>query len=85
MGKVQMWLGLKKMHPEGHFQWVDGSPLEGYTNWTPGEPNNSNGRELCTEMLLSTKFWLNKWNDVNCDAAGLKSITICEKPLRKYD
>ena len=84
MRQVQMWLGLKKMHPEDHFHWVDGSPLGGYTNWIPGEPNNFDGRELCTEMLLS-KFWLNKWNDVNCEAAGHRSITVCEKPLREHD
>ena len=81
MGQVQMWLGLRRKHARSQFQWVDGSPLKGYTNWTPGEPNNANGRELCSEMLVSKTFWLNKWNDVNCDTTGYKSITVCEKPL----
>ena len=85
MGQVQMWMGLRRMHTRSQFQWVDGNPLEGYTNWTPGEPNNANGREMCTEMLVSMTFWSNKWNDVNCDAAGYKSITVCEKPLREHD
>ena len=85
MGQVQMWMGLRRMHTRSQFQWVDGNPLEGYTNWTPGEPNNADGREMCTEMLVSKTFWSNKWNDVNCDAAGYKSITVCEKPLREHD
>ncbi|KAL9986757.1 hypothetical protein ACROYT_G000947 [Oculina patagonica] len=85
MIQVQMWLGLRKMYAKGPFQWVDGSPLEGYTNWAPGEPNNGNGRELCAEMLVSKKYWLNKWNDVDCDGSGYQPITVCEKALREGD
>ena len=85
MGLVQMWMGLRRMHARSPFQWVDGNPLEGYTNWIPGEPNNANGREMCTEMLVWKTIWLNKWNDVNCDVARYKSITVCEKPLREHD
>lgn len=53
--RAQMWLGPKKMHTVGNFLWVDGSPLKGYTNWTPGEPKNARGQELCTEILVSGK------------------------------
>ena len=85
MTQVQMWLGLRKTHAKGQFKWVDGSSLNGYTNWSPGEPNNIRGRELCTEMLVSGNCGLKKWNDVRCDTTGYKSITVCEKPLRKGD
>ena len=80
-----MWLGLRKQHAKGQFQWTDGSPLKGYTNWAFGEPNNANGRELCAEILVSSTHWLNKWNDVNCDGSDYASITVCEKPLREND
>lgn len=76
-----MWLGLWKMHAIANFLWVDGSILKGYTNWAPGEPNNAGGLELCTEMLVSGKYQLGKWNDVKSHAARFKSITVCEKPL----
>lgn len=85
MTQVQMWLGLRKTNAKGQFKWVDGSSLNGYTNWSPGEPNNNLGRELCTEMLVSGNYGLKKWNDVRCDTTGYKSITVCEKPLRKGD
>ena len=78
-----MWLGLGRLQTNGPFRWVDWSPLEGYTNWAPGEPNNGNGRELCSEMLVSAKYWLNKWNNVHCDGSGYTPITVCEKPLRE--
>lgn len=81
--RAQMWLGLRKMHVIGNFLWVDGSPLKGYTNWVPGEPNNARGQELCTEMLVSGKYRLGKWNDLKCYAARHKPITVCEKPLQE--
>lgn len=81
--RAQMWLGLRKMHAIGNFLWVDGSPLKGYTNWVPGEPNNARGQELCTEMLVSGKYRLGKWNDLKCYATRHKPITVCEKPLQE--
>lgn len=78
-----MWLGLRKTRATSNFLWVDGSPLKGYTNWTPGEPNNLRGQELCTEMLVSGNYQLGKWNDVKCYAAHYKPITVCEKPLEE--
>ena len=78
-----MWLGLRKMHAIGNFLWVDGSALEGYTNWSPGEPNNLRSQELCTEMLIYGKYRLGMWNDVKCHTARHKPITVCEKPLQE--
>ena len=80
-----MWLGLRKTHAIGKFLWVDGSPLKGYTNWTPGEPNNARGQELCTEMLVYGNYHLGKWNDVKCHGARHKPLTVCEKPLKEEE
>ena len=53
MTQIQLWLGLRKENAQSPFQWVDGRSLNGsYTNWSPGEPNNHHGLELCTEMLV---------------------------------
>ena len=43
-----------------------------YTNWVPGEPNNSSGREAC--MLLSSGYSY-KWNDGTCNS---KLCSVCE-------
>lgn len=83
MTQIQLWLGLRKEKAQSPFQWLDGSSLYGsYTNWSPGEPNDSTGRELCTEMLVSGQYGSHKWNDVRCDTANYRTITVCEKPLR---
>ena len=79
-----MWLGLSKVNAKAEFQWVNGTTLDGYTNWSPGEPNNADGHELCTEMLVTGNYRWNKWNDVKC-ITDYKSITVCEKPLREGD
>jgi len=80
--QVQMWLGLVKRNSAAEFQWVDGTSPESFTNWSRGEPNNSNGKELCTEMLVTGRYTLKKWNDVRCDTTSYKAITICERLIR---
>lgn len=42
-----------------------------YSNWNPGEPNDSGGED-CVHLLEST----HKWNDMNC-ARNLSYI--CQK------
>ena len=77
IAQVMIWLGLRKKNTLAQFQWLDGTPLDGYTNWSPGEPNNDLGVELCTEILAS-----GRWNDVRC-ITDYKSMTVCEKPLKR--
>lgn len=50
-------IGLSDAASEGTFRWFDGS-VATYTNWRPGEPNNS-GDEDFVEMSLN-----GGWNDV---------------------
>jgi tetratricopeptide (TPR) repeat protein len=40
----QSWLGATDEEEEGAWVWVTGEPWQ-YTNWNPGEPNDSNGGE----------------------------------------
>jgi hypothetical protein len=65
------WIGLHDTISESHFQWVEDGSLPLYTNWNPGEPNNSGGDEDCTHMYNN-----GQWNDRTCSA---RSPSVCER------
>jgi len=54
-----VWIGLTDEASEGNFSWTNGSPLS-YTNWSYGEPNNSNGAEHYTRLLKSNGQWTDR-------------------------
>ena len=55
------WIGINDIDQEGTFVWSNGDPVD-YTNWMPGEPNNSGGAQ--------DFGWINfRWN--SSDPAGL--------------
>ncbi|XP_062296504.1 CD209 antigen-like protein E [Scomber scombrus] len=69
------WIGLRDVHEEGTWKWLDGKVLvEGY--WIDGEPNNVN-EEDCVSVLPKENFF-QAWNDAPCT---LKLKWICEKAL----
>ena len=59
-GGSNCWFGWNDLSKEGTFEWLDGSPVT-YTNWSPGEPNNSED-EHCGHIWGSSKLW----NDHDC-------------------
>src|SRR5262249_23259674 len=65
--------GLTDAAMEGTFVWVSGEPVT-YTNWNPGEPNNSGGNENYTEMLGSN----GQWNDQPDGGNGFVQFGIAE-------
>jgi hypothetical protein len=67
------WIGLNDVASEGTFVWTSGTAV-GYTNWNPGEPNNSAGLEHYAEMFGSN----GEWNDNTNEAAGLQVYPIVE-------
>lgn len=68
----EYWMGLDDIDEEGAFYWFDGRLSdEGYTNWSPGEPNNA-GDEDCGHAW----GFDGTWNDIPCDAA---MSTVCER------
>jgi hypothetical protein len=69
----RVWIGFTDRDSEGAFAWSDGSPAK-YTNWNPGEPNNSGGVEHYAELLGSS----GRWNDLNDAGAGYTHIAVVE-------
>ncbi|CAH1268604.1 CLEC4M [Branchiostoma lanceolatum] len=69
-GSALFWFGLVDERHEGNWEWIDGTPLAGYSAWSPGEPNNS-GNEDCAQFSTST------WNDEECSSTSKKFI--CQK------
>lgn len=62
-----IWIGFSDEVTEGTFVWYDQSPVT-YTNWAPGEPNQS-GNEDCTQIYAN-----GQWNDLPCNTANAQSI-----------
>ncbi|XP_050973909.1 ladderlectin-like isoform X2 [Labeo rohita] len=56
------WVGAHDGEQDGQWLWSDGTPND-YTNWCPGEPNNSGSPENCGEINFSSKSC---WNDHKC-------------------
>lgn len=71
------WIGFTDALSEGNFGWVSGYGVS-YTNWHPGEPNDSGNGEDCTQFYnpVSASSSASKWNDAQC--AGTTSF-VCEK------
>ncbi|XP_066574691.1 C-type lectin mannose-binding isoform [Amia ocellicauda] len=60
----RVWLGAFELFRTTKFVWTDGSDWN-YSNWLPGQPDNTANVEDCVEMN-----WKNtgKWNDDRCSA-----------------
>lgn len=69
----RIWIGFNDAATEGVFAWSDGSPAK-FTNWNPGEPNNSGGVEDYAELLGSN----GRWNDLNDAGAGYAHLAVVE-------
>lgn len=72
-----IWIGFNDEAVEGQFQWYDGSQVV-YTNWAPGEPNNSGGNENCTQIYPGGNY-PGTWNDLKCN--GYNSLSVIEVNL----
>lgn len=58
----------------GYWLWMgSGHPIGPYTNWGPGQPDNSNNVEDCLEMCRYLENYV--WNDLRC---SLMNNFVCE-------
>ena len=60
----EVWIGGTDAASEGTWVWSPFNTPLSYTNWYPGEPNNSGGAEDC--LHFNTHNAPGKWNDKNC-------------------
>jgi gliding motility-associated-like protein len=68
-----IWIGFTDEGQEGNFYWYDQSPIT-YTNWAPGEPNNSGGNENYVQIYPN-----GQWNDLafNGSAVSVIEVNLC--------
>lgn len=62
----EVWIGGTDIFNEGHWEWIGSKePLDGYSNWKPGEPNHSHGAsgEDCIQLYAGMG---GVWNDQTC-------------------
>jgi glucose/arabinose dehydrogenase len=52
----EFWIGLTDRRVEGQFEWVNGEVVT-YTNWAPGEPNNTTNQDYGVMNYGASKQW----------------------------
>ncbi|XP_075684093.1 collectin-10 [Rhinoderma darwinii] len=70
LGLLRVFIGINDIDKEKQFMYVDNTPVQNYSSWKVGEPNDGSGYEDCVEMLSS-----GAWNDVDCH---LTIYFVCE-------
>ncbi|XP_053251363.1 collectin-10 [Podarcis raffonei] len=74
-GLFRVFIGLSDMENEGQFVYADRTPLQSYSNWKEGEPQDTSGQEDCVEMLST-----GQWNDTECHHT---MYFVCEFPKKR--
>ncbi|XP_053489451.1 collectin-11 isoform X2 [Ictalurus furcatus] len=69
-GLSRVYIGINDLEREGHFVYVERSPMSTFTKWREGEPNNAYEDEDCVELVSS-----GEWVDVAC---SLTMYFVCE-------
>lgn len=69
-GLSRTYIGMNDLEREGHFVYVERSPMTTFSRWREGEPNNAYDDEDCVEMVSS-----GEWVDVACH---LTMYFVCE-------
>ncbi|XP_028170800.1 CD209 antigen-like protein E isoform X3 [Ostrinia furnacalis] len=73
-----IFIGASSLIAKGIFETVDGQLISDvYSNWAPGEPNDSSGNEDCVSMNKDQTL-----NDLSCEH---KSPFVCKKTLDSLD
>ncbi|XP_078578923.1 uncharacterized protein LOC144863535 [Branchiostoma floridae x Branchiostoma japonicum] len=71
-GSSFTWFGLTDLAQEGTFVWEDGTPLTGWSNWNPGNPDDHQSDEDCAHWYIPNGY---KWNDRSC---SISQYFVCE-------
>ncbi|XP_063780538.1 collectin-10 [Pseudophryne corroboree] len=70
MGLLRVFIGVNDFEKEKQFMYTDNTPVQSFSSWKDGEPNDGSGYEDCVEMLST-----GAWNDVDCQ---LTIYFVCE-------
>ncbi|KAJ8309065.1 hypothetical protein KUTeg_013939 [Tegillarca granosa] len=73
---LTVWIGGSDWSVENTWVWEPTGKNISYTNWYPGQPNNSDGNENCLVLTAVYKGQYGKWFDAHCDDL---LYYICEK------
>lgn len=73
-GGLRLWIGLSDATSEGTYAWDNGEPVT-YTNWHPGEPNNSRATEDWVEIGFNRTTG---WNDLAASGSPLTLYGLVE-------
>ena len=73
-GTSRAFIGLTDRIVEGSFTWEDGTAPD-YTNWSPGEPNDSQAVDGEDCVIINWKG--DKWNDVKCNSNKWSEGFVC--------
>ena len=65
-----IWLGATDESQEGHWRWIDGTPLE-FSKWHEKQPNNAQG----VEHFLVLHIHNGEWNDYPAVAPEFPKLT----------
>jgi hypothetical protein len=57
-----VWIGFNDLRIEGRWEWVNGEQVT-YTNWRPGQPGNTGGKQHCGTMHSVNTPYPGQWND----------------------
>uniref|UniRef100_T1IY95 C-type lectin domain-containing protein n=1 Tax=Strigamia maritima TaxID=126957 RepID=T1IY95_STRMM len=60
---LNYWIGLNDKVAEGVWVYSDGSRVQGFKRWAPGEPNNAKGQH-CGKIIMSKNLL---WDDDQCN------------------
>lgn len=74
-----IWIGLDDIGMEGQWYYLDGvKATKNNTNWLPGEPNNSAGKEDCGH------FWRASGYKINDRPCSFLCKALCSYEIKQF-